>query len=228
MPDFYDANIIEREALSWRLVAYPVIGIALVALVAFGIYSYHENALLEAEAQAQIAMSAAKTPEALNQVADQFPKTTQATLALLDAGNLSFTAKDYDAAAKSYQRIINSSDSDPQLADSARLGLASTDEAAGKPDDALTQYLTVAHRGTASPYAPFAYSAAAMIYHARNDRDHERETLTELAGLGGDSPFVHQAEMQLRAFDSAATAPVTGTNAAPAMETNATLAPAKS
>jgi hypothetical protein len=67
----------------------------------------------------------------------------------------------------------------------------------------------VAGRGAKSPYAPFAYDAAARLYEQKNDKDNERRILTEAASLDSDSPFVKQAQSKLKAMTTAALPPLT-------------------
>ncbi len=206
--DSQDANILDAEAINWRLIVYPIVAVLVVVLGGFGIYYYTLSQQQIHESQARQAFLQAKTPETLIQVADQYPKTTHAAFALISAADLSFAKKDYDASGKDYQRVIDSSDVDAGLRDSAQIGLASSLEAGGKIDDALNAYLKVANRGNSSPYAPYAYSSAARLYEQKNDKDDERKILTQAAALSAtESPFVKQAEGKLRELNQTATAP---------------------
>jgi predicted negative regulator of RcsB-dependent stress response len=193
-----DSNILDADTLNWRLVVYPVVIVVALLLGGFGYYYYLLSERDQREGQAGEAIFQAKTPEQFVQVADKFPKTDQAVLALLTAGKDFFDKKDYAAAAKSYQRVISTPDVDKVLRDSAQLGLASTLEANGKVDDAIKAYLVVAHRGNDSPYAPFAYHAVTTIYEQRNDKVNEQKILTETVSLGTDSPFVKAAQQRLK------------------------------
>jgi predicted negative regulator of RcsB-dependent stress response len=206
--DFYplmmadDSNILDAETMNWRLVVYPLLA-AIVVLLGGLIYYYYQQSLREQlAAQANEAILQAKTPEQLVEVAVQFPTTNQATLALLAAASDSFDKKDYAAAMKSYQRAFDTTDENSYLHDSAQVGLASTLDASGKVEDAIHAYLTVAHRGNTSAYAPFAYQAVATIYDQRGDKTNERQVLAELVGLGSDSPFVKEAQEHLKALSS--------------------------
>jgi predicted negative regulator of RcsB-dependent stress response len=224
-----DSNIINAETLNWRLVVYPVVIAIALLLGGFGYYSYLLNKQERRETQASEAVLQAKTPEQLVKVADQFPKTDQATLALLTAAKDSFDKKDYPAAIQSYQRVIGTPEADKVLRDSAQLGLASSLEAGGKVDDAIGAYLTVARRGNDSPYAPFAYNAVAAIYEERNDKANERKILTEMVSLGSDSSFAKAAQEQLKMLNAesaqtAATSKITDAINA-AISKNATNAP---
>jgi hypothetical protein len=199
-----DPNILDAEAVNWRLVVYPLVGIFVLIVGALGIYFYLQNQRTERESAARAAFLQAQTPAALVQVADQFPGTTHAVLALLGAGDLSFGQKDFDGAQKDYRRITEISGVDASLRDSAQLGLAASLEASGRSGpEAISAYLDVAHRGKKSPYAPFAYLAAARLYEQEHDRDGERRLLTEAIGLGGDSPFVKEAQQGLENLDTA-------------------------
>jgi hypothetical protein len=94
------------------------------------------------------------------------------------------------------------------LRDPAKLGLASAQEANGKTDDAINTYLEVARLGAKSPFAPFAYVSAAVLYDQRGDKVNERKILTEVAALDSDSPFVKQAQYKLKELTAAQTPPM--------------------
>jgi predicted Zn-dependent peptidase len=130
------------------------------------------------------------------------------------AADLSFTAKDYAAAMKEYQSVIDSKEAPPELRESAQLGLASAQEASGKSDDAIQTYLDVAHKGNHSPFAPVAYHQVAAIYASRQDKAKETQILQQEVQLGGDSAFVKEAENQLKALSPTISVSA-GTNAAP-------------
>jgi predicted negative regulator of RcsB-dependent stress response len=211
-----DSNIVDADTINWRLVVYPIVAAIVLLLGGFGYYYYQINQRETLEAQARDVLLLAKSPEDFIKVADQFPNTDQATLSLVTAATLSFNKKDYDSAAKTYQRIIGEPGTNPLLRDSAQLGLASSLEAAGKIDDAIGAYLAVARRGKDSPYAPFAYTAAARLYEQKGDKENQRLVLTEAAGLGAESPFVKDATLKLKALNAAAANPTpTSTPAAP-------------
>ena len=193
-----DANIIDADAINWRLVVYPVVGVILILLVGFTVYYYQQNARDQAEYSARQAFIQAKTPDELVKVADQYPGTSQGVFALIAAADLSMTKSDYPAAEKDYQRVIGDAGADQILRDSAGVGLGSAYEAENKLDDAIGAFLNVAHRGKSSPYAPYAYMSAARLYDRKKDPAAERNLLTEAAALGGDSSFVKEADYQLK------------------------------
>ena len=202
-----EANIFDAETVNWRLIVYPILAVLVVVVGGFGYYYYLQNQREQLEDTARAALVQARTPEELVKVADQFPGADQATLALLSAADGSFTKRDYAAAIADYQRIIQTVTTDAELRDSAQLGLASSLEANGKIDDAINAYLVVAQEGAKSPYAPFAYNAVGRLYQERGDKYKEREILTEAASLDPDSPFVKQAQFELK--EMAAQPPLT-------------------
>jgi predicted negative regulator of RcsB-dependent stress response len=210
-----ERNIIEAEEINWRLIVYPVLILAVVVLGGFALYYYYLNQQEQAEQSAAAALSSAKTPADMVKVADQYAGTTQASVGLMRAADLSFTAKDYAGAQKDYQRVIDSKESPPELRDSAQLGLASAQEADGKADDAIQTYLAVAHKGNHSPFAPVAYHQVAAIYASRQDKANETQILQQAVQLGGDSPFVKAAADRLKELSPTLSVSA-GTNAAPA------------
>lgn len=212
-----EANILDAETINWRLIVYPLLAAFVVVVGGFGYYYYLQNQREQLEITAHAALVEAKTPEEMVKVADQFPRADQATLALLDAANGSFARRDYPAAIQDYQRIVSTVTTDPQLRDTAQLGLGSVFEGTGKIDDAIKAYLGVAEQGAKSPYAPYAYHAVARLYDERGDKDNERKILTEAAGLDPDSPFVKQAQLKLKEIMSTpVTVPVSTTTPAAA------------
>jgi len=204
-----DSNIIDAETTNWRLIVYPILAVLVVVTGGFGYYYYLQNQRDQLEATARAALLQAKTPEELAKVADQFPQTDQATLALLNAADGSFAKRDYAAAVDYYKRALSGPKTDEVLAESARLGLASSLEAGGKIDDAIAAYLEAAQLDAKSPYAPFAYNTVARLYDERGDKDNERKILTEEAALDPDSPFVKQAQVKLKEMTAAAQPPQT-------------------
>jgi predicted negative regulator of RcsB-dependent stress response len=198
-----DRNIVEADAVNWRLIVYPILAVAVILLGGFGYYYYQLNEREQEETDARAQLVLAKTPADMVKVADQFPQTTQAALALIDAADASYAGKDYDGALKDYQRVIASEQAPVELRDSAQVGIGSTQEASGKPEDAIRSYLAVAQKGSHSPFAPFAYHAVAQIYEARKDKDDELRILQQTLQLGGDSPFVKEAEARLKELTSA-------------------------
>ena len=193
-----DTNILEGDAINWRLIVYPLVAVLVLIVGGFSLYYYQQNQLEIQEGQARAAVVEANTPQALVAVADQFPKTTQATLALLQAGNQAVAKKDWATAQSAFQRAKDNTKSPSELNDAAQIGLAATLEGTGKLEEAIQGYLALAHEGKASAYTPFAYVAAAKLYGKKGDKPAERSTRIELAGLGGDSDFVRQAQAELK------------------------------
>jgi predicted negative regulator of RcsB-dependent stress response len=212
-----EANILDAEEFNWRLIVYPVLAVLVILVGGFGYYYYLQSQREQLEANARTALVAAKTPEELVKVADQFPGADQGTLALLSAADASFGKRDYATAIQDYQRIIQAEATDPELRDAAQLGLASAQEASNKIDDAISAYLAVAQHGAKSPFAPYAYSAVARLYDDRGEKDKERDILTQAASLDPDSPFVKQAQFKLKQLSPAQNpATVPAATAAPA------------
>jgi tetratricopeptide (TPR) repeat protein len=222
-----EANILDAEATNWRLIVYPILVALVVVVGGLGYYFYLQNQREELEASARAVLVQAKTPEELIKVADQFPGTDQATLALLGAAAASFDKRDYDAALKDYQQIAQDSKTNADLRGSAQIGIASSLEAAGKTDDAINAYLEVAQQDAKNPYAPFAYQSAARIYEERGDKDNEQKILSEAASLDPNSAFVKQAQYKLKELMAAAQPPMTvqvpPTPSTPASTSNAVV-----
>ena len=149
--DTDEANIIDATAFNWRLIVYPLLVALIVVVGGLGYYYYLQDQRDQLEATARTAFLQAKTPEELGKVADQYPTTTQATLALNKAAGISFDKHDYTAALADYQKIVQNSAVDPGLRDSAQLGAAACLETSGKTDDAINAYLDVAGPAQRAP-----------------------------------------------------------------------------
>jgi tetratricopeptide (TPR) repeat protein len=211
-----EANIIDAEAVNWRLIVYPLILVLIVVLSGFGIYYYQQNAQDAAEAEARAALLKATTPAEFLKVAEQYPKTDQAMLAIFSAANASFDQRDYDGAQGDYHKIVDNVALSTQWHDSASLGSASCDEAKGDTDKAIAGYLEVARRGDASPFAGYAYNCVARIYDQRGDQQTEREILQQAADLDPGAPSTRIAQNRLKQLSPQAPAmsfPVTAPNA---------------
>jgi hypothetical protein len=203
-----DSNILDAQAVNWRFVVYPIVGVLILVFGGCGIYFYLQTARAEHEAQAREALLAAKTPGALVQVADRFPGTTHAAMALIAAGNFSYDQKDYASAENDFQRVAGSADLDDGVRDSARLGYAAALQAAGAPDDqAVDAYLAVANRGKSSPFASYACLAAAHLYERQHNLDKEKELLLQATGIDTETPFGQQAQKLLQSLNGGPSAP---------------------
>jgi predicted negative regulator of RcsB-dependent stress response len=195
-----DRNIVEADAINWRLIVYPLLAVLVLLVGGFGVYYYQLNQREVEEGEARAALVLAKTPADMVKVADRYPGTTQASLALIDAASASFDLKDFAGATQDYQRVVSDGKAPAELRDSARLGLGSCLTAQGKPDQAVPAYLDVAHKGNQSPFAPVAYYLASKIYADRKDKAGEQAILQQAVQLGGDSIFVKNAADQLKAL----------------------------
>jgi predicted negative regulator of RcsB-dependent stress response len=215
--EFDERNIIEGDPVNWRLIVYPILAGLVMLLAGFGIYYYQLNQREQAEEQAAAALGDAKTADDMAKVADQYPRTVQAGVALMRAADLFYSQDNFDAALKDYQRVTGLKQAPTELRDSAQLGVAATQEADGQGDAAIQSYLTVAHKGSRSPFSPVAYHQAAQIFADRKDKASEAQLLQQAVQLGGDSPFVKDAADQLKALAPAPVSPTpaAGTNAAP-------------
>jgi len=195
-----EPNIIDAEEVNWRWIVYPVLLVLLVAAGGFGVYYYLQVQQDAAEAEARAALVKATTPAEFLKVAEQYAKTDQAMLAYFSAATASFNQRDYDGAKAAYQKIIDNPALSAQWHDSASLGIASCDEAKNDADKAISEYLEVARRGDASPFAAYAFDCVARIYDARGDKKTEISILQQAADLNPDSPSAQIAAQRLKAL----------------------------
>lgn len=196
--DTDETNLIDAETVNWQLIIYPVVAVIVIGMVGLAFYYYQVEQREQLEATARTALVAAKTPEDLLKVADQYPTSTQAALAVLDAANQYYDKGDYAKAITAYQKMDSLPKPDEMLVESSRLGLGSSYEAAGKTDDAIAAYMRDGDLGAKSPYAPYACYAASQLYEQKGDKENERRVLTQAAGLNPDSQFVKQAQQKLK------------------------------
>jgi len=211
-----EPNIIDAEEVNWRWIVYPLLLVLLMVAGGFGVYYYLQSAQDAAEADARAALVKATTPAEFLKVAEQYPKTDQAMLALFSAANASFDQRDFDGAKAAYQKVIDNPVLTAQWRDSASLGLASCDEAKGDGDKAISEYLEVARRGDASPFAAYAYNCVARIYDARGDKKTETDILQQAAGLDPNSPSAQIAQQRLKTLMPQQTPGFPPANPAPA------------
>ncbi len=195
-----EANIIDAEAINWRLIVYPILAVLVIGAAVLGWYYYKLNAQDAAESDARAAMLKATTPAEFLKVADQYPDTDQAMLATLGAADAAFGQHDYDGALSAYNRIVNNTALTAEWHDTAQLGIGSCFEAKGDADKAIAAYLQVARRGDDSPFAPYAYHCVARIYDQRGDKNNERAILGQAAALTPNSEFTQVAQSQLKAL----------------------------
>ncbi len=228
-----DPNIIDAEAVNWRWIVYPILVVLIVAAVGFGIY-YHQQVTQDAaEAEARTALLKATTPADFLKIAEQYPSTDQATLAIFSAANASFDARDFDGAQAAYHKIVDNIALGAQWHDSASLGIASCDEAKGDAEKAITEYLEVARKGDNSPFAPYAYTCVARLYDQRGDKQTEIEILNQAVLLDPGAPSTQLAQQRLKELTPqqapSMSIPVTGASAAanPAPTAPVTPPPAK-
>lgn len=193
-----EANIVDADAINWRLIVFPALVVLIIGFGALGYYYYLQNQRETAETQARLALVKATTPEEFLKVAEQYPHTDQATLALLSAADAAFAKQNYDGALDAYRQVIENPSLSQIWHDTAILGSASAYEAKNDTDKAITAYLNVAHRGDQSPFAPYAYNAAARIYDQRGDKSNETTILGQAAGLDPASPFTRMAQEKLK------------------------------
>jgi predicted negative regulator of RcsB-dependent stress response len=195
-----EANIIDAESFNWRAIVYPVVVVLVIVVGGLGVYYYlqiqHENA----ETAARAALVKATTPEEFLKVAEQYPGTDQAMLALLGAADAAYNKHDYDGAISAYNKIIDNTTLGAEWHDTAQLGIGSCLEAKGDADKAIEAYTVVAQRRDASPFAPYAYHCIARIYDQRGDKDNERRILGEAKDLDASSEFTQLAQSQLKAL----------------------------
>jgi predicted negative regulator of RcsB-dependent stress response len=215
-----EANIIDAEEINWRLIVYPALVVLLIVIGGLGYYYYLQSTRETAETDARAALVKATTPDEFLKVAEQYPQTDQAMLALLSAGDASFKAHDYDAALTAYHRVADNGKLNAEWRDAANLGVASCLEAQNKVDDAITFYLQVATRGEQSSFAPYAYHVVAQIYDQRGDKTTEHSILQQAVTLDPASVFTRTAQDKLKEMDAASQQPmsfnVNPTQAAPA------------
>ncbi len=203
-----DANIIDAEETNWRLIVYPALVVVIVVVGVLAYYYYVQSQRQELETAARAALVKATTPEEMLKVAADFPHTDQATVAVLSAASASFDKHDYAAALADYQRISGDVAVLPELRDSATLGVASSQEASGKVNEAIATFLDVARRGAGQPLC------ALRLQHHRDPlraawRQGEREAHPDRGhALDPDSIFTKQAQYRLKEMTAAEAPPI--------------------
>src|ERR1700761_6013692 len=101
-----EANILDAEAVNWRIVVYPLLVVLVIVVGGFGYYYYAQSQRVELEQTARAALVEAKTPEDMAKVADKYPGADQATIALINAADAAFAKDDFAGATQYYQRVV--------------------------------------------------------------------------------------------------------------------------
>jgi predicted negative regulator of RcsB-dependent stress response len=195
-----EANIIDAESINWRAIVWPVLIVLVLVAGGFGYYYYQQVQRDTAESNARAALVKATTPDEFLKVAQDFPGTDQAMLALLGAADAAYNKHDYDSAISAYNKIIDNTTLGAEWHDTAQLGIGSCQEAKGDADKAIEAYTIVAQRREASPFAPYAYHCIARIYDQRGDKVNESSILGQAKTLDAGSEFTQLALSQLKAL----------------------------
>ena len=203
---FPDTNVVESEPANWRLIVYPILALLLLVAGITSYFAYRQHAVDERESEARAGLVAAHSTAELLSVASRYPKTIQAGLAEINAGQLALSNRDFVVAENAFTAVLHTAKIDPQLRDSAQLGLAATYEAKGETPAAIAAYLRVAHEGNTTPYAAYAFYSVATIYLRKDDKANARQTFTELAALNNGSPFLQNGAQQLANLNAEAAA----------------------
>jgi len=155
-------------------------------------------------AQADAALAAADSPEALELVASNYADTEAGLLASLLVADRYFQQKQWDKASAAYQNIINQHFQSP-LAPSARIGLAAVLESTGKIDDAVKTYKSAAADFPDSFQAPQALFSAARLLEVKQPLE-ARKIYEEIITSHSESAWKSEAEDRLKSLETSSKA----------------------
>src|SRR6185437_14818532 len=208
---------VDQSADYYRLVAWAhanrkqliAIAVAVVVVAAgIGIYTWYKQ---NREDQANVALSAIKTPQPTREspvpppadpkaylaVADQYSGTSAGARALLlGAGTLFETGKFADAQTQ-FGRFLSEYPDSP-LADQASIGVAASLEAQGKNAEAASRYDDIIKHHPGASIIPQAKSALARLDVAQGKFADAAHLYEELMRTGNNDSWTAEAQDQLR------------------------------
>jgi TolA-binding protein len=185
----------------WNQNKSLIIGSAVLLILAaagFATWQFQEAKTLE---QANASFAAARTPEALQRVAQDFEGTTPALLAAIKLADMYFQESQWDKAGDLYRITAEKYPSSP-LKPSALIGQAAVLEAKGKVPEAIAQYQSVAKSYPNSFQAPQALFAAGRLLESSGKLKESRQTFDELLMSHSDSAWREEATVRIQKIDA--------------------------
>lgn len=140
----------------------------------------------------------AKSPDAWREVIAKYPGSMPAADAMLLLAESQREQGDFDGSTATYQRFLSEYPQHP-LVSGARLGLAETSSAAGKPAEAITALKTVqAAGGYAAPFAALLEGRALL---REGKLAEAKEVFTKIVTTYQTSPLARLALGQVEEID---------------------------
>ena len=183
-------------------------GVSILAVVVLGIWFYVWNAG-EKEISASEALTSLRptstssgapgaiAADAYLKVAERYPKTDAAALALLQAAAAFFTEGKYAEAKTQFDRFLREYPQNP-LRGQALLGIAASLGAQGKAAEATAAYDDLIKRHPTEPVVPRAKFALARLYEAQRRTDDAMKLYEELLRTESNSSVGAEAEIRLQ------------------------------
>ena len=182
-------------------------GAGVVGVVGFGAWLYSWNAshhqAVASEALSELrptvgqAENRAVPADAFAKVSDTYPGTAAAGRAVLLAAGALFDSGKYAEAQAQFERFLRDYGDSPWRTE-AQIGVASSLEAAGKVDLALTKYKEILDRRPTDATSPQVKSALARLYLAQIKPDQALRLYEDLAKAHNNDSWSSEAEMQAR------------------------------
>jgi TolA-binding protein len=208
-------------------------GVSILAVVVLGIWFYvwntgqKEISASEALTSLRPASTSSGAPgvipaDAYLKVAEQYPKTEAAALALLQAAAAFFTEGKYAEAKTQFDRFLREYPQNP-LRGQALLGVAASLGAQGKASEAAAAYDDLIKRHPTEPVVPRAKFALARLYEAQRKTDDAVKLYEELLRTESSSSVGAEAEIRLldlRQSTPVPTAPAPAVVPVPLLNTN--------
>jgi len=206
---------VARLAAIYKLLAWveknrkPVIrAVAILAVAVLAIWFYvwsageKEISASEALTSLRPAATSSGAPgvipaDAYLKVAERYPKTDAAALALLQAAAAFFTEGNYAEAKTQFDRFLREHPQNPLRAQ-ALLGTAASLGAQGKVSEATAAYDDLIKRHPTEPVVPRAKFALARLYEAQRRPDDAMKLYEELLRTEPNSSLGAEAEIRLQ------------------------------
>lgn len=177
-----------------------LIGIGVVTATAVVLVSYNMRVQkMRKNAEAEIALVNAKTPDQIEEVISKYKSTPTAQAAILQLAETHFNNGDYTAARTEYDRFIRDYKNNASLP-LAEFGLAYCTDADGKFAAAAEEFKAFTRKHAGHYLEPLAILSEARCLNQAGKPDEARIVLEDFLANNADSPWTGTAKKQLEAL----------------------------
>ncbi len=197
----------EREVTYERIQEFiqrnkaSIIAVCILVIASAGVIAARQIQKDNKTAEADAALAAAQTPEALENISQTYADTEAGLFASLVIADRYYQQGAWVKAAQAFQRIVDHHTDSP-LAPSARIGLAAILESTGKMDEAVKAYKSVARDYPSSFQAPQSQFSAARVLETQGKLQDARQAYEELITSFPSSAWKSEADERVNKLDT--------------------------